>query len=548
MVASPGFARHPERPARCRGKGGDALLPHALLIGLATAVLGLSPGAMDEADAPRSERSLSSVPAVAVDAPVARDRYVVGPGDRFLLSVLGDVTELHTLTVTPTGALTLPVGETVVVAGASIQDAEAVVRDVLSDYYHDARITLTLVGARQVIVHVTGAVENPGMLRLPATARVSAAIDSALGPLETASMRRIEVKGPDGRSQRADLVRFGALGELEMNPLVAAGAVIHIPHRASWVEVLGAVNAPGDYELVAGDDVSTLLAIAGGFAPGADTLHIELVRFDEDDPTEYQSFSLDLTELDRSAVPLRNGDRLFARWIEGWHREAHVEVIGEVEYPGVYSIREGTDRLSDLIERAGGFTERADLSRAAVLRRSAVARETAVERSIEFLSESDPASLGHTDYEFLRHGVVSRRGALSIDFRNVFVVGEGADDVLLRGGDFIDVPRRVDAVEVAGAVSRPGLVDYDPDHHYRDYIRAAGGFTNFADRGLAKIVRGETGQRERATVSVEIGPGDVIWVPPEIETEFVETLKDVLGILGQLATIYLVIDSVQDGN
>src|SRR5207245_11408028 len=149
----------------------------------------------------------------------------------------------------------------------------------------------------------------------------------------------------------------------------------------SAVRIYGAVSHLGRCVLVVGDRVNDLVALAGGARPEAALDRAELERFDPMGSTARRTILLSveagvgrdgedpaLIELDRVFIPAR------ASYREG----AIVEVVGEAAHPGPYAIRQGVDGVRSILERAGGFTEFADLSRATIERRAESAvRDTA---------------------------------------------------------------------------------------------------------------------------------------------------------------------------
>ena len=149
------------------------------------------------------------------------------------------------------------------------------------------------------------------------------------------------------------------------------------------------------------------------------------------------------------------------------------------------------------------------------------------------------------EFEYLRSSTVEPEGLVSVDFNALIMDGNAEQDVLLYGDDVIHIPRRSNLVRVSGAVVRPGFVEYVPGASAADYIRAAGGYTNVADKRRARVVRSVSGQRLRASWAVRPDPGDSVIVPRREETNWLEAGKDFLSIAGQVATIYILIQGIQ---
>lgn len=530
--------------------GSLAFLAAALIAGvlLFLPVSGASTTPQDNDVTPEPPVTVLALPGGALDGPVGREEYVVGPSDVLALSLWGEVNVTAPLTVTPEGSLILPVGGTVQVSGLTIAGAEERVRRRLSDYYHDIELTLSLVTPRRVIVHVTGAVKEPGEYTVSAAERVSGVVELAGGLLATSSERLIALRDPRGAERSVDLLIYRRLGDLAANPLVMEGSIVLVPYRINTVEILGAVNAAGEYEVVPGDRLRDLIELAGGPRPDAHLNDVEMVRFRENDPNRYDSFTVDLggeAGGGRAAeIELRGGDRVFVRGIERWHRDARVEVLGEVKFAGTYSIIEGEDALSDVIARAGGLTPVADLARARLRRQAAGKFQTGAERQVELLESFDRQDMTYEEYAFLQSQRLEVSDEVSVDFGALLLRGDRAADVVLLDEDLIEIPRALSVVRVSGAVKSPGLVRFTPGARTEDYIELAGDYTRDADRARTRIVKSQSGSRLRPNRGTTIEPGDIVWVPRAKERDWWEITKDLLSVGGQVATIYILIQGI----
>ncbi len=140
------------------------------------------------------------------------------------------------------------------------------------------------------------------------------------------------------------------------------------------VSVSGAVRAPGTYPLLAGATVETLINAAGGLTDSAFLEAAELRRLTERSDgqvtADYRDLNIGRDRSDRQ-IKLSSRDHLTIRDIPDWSPTDSITVAGEVKFPGEYRIRKG-ETLSDVIERAGGFTDDAS-PESAVFTREAVA-------------------------------------------------------------------------------------------------------------------------------------------------------------------------------
>jgi protein involved in polysaccharide export with SLBB domain len=328
-----------------------------------------------------------------------------------------------------------------------------------------------------------------------------------------------------------------------------------VPDRRT-VRIAGAVHRDGEYGFTPGMTVKDLVSLSGGTKYYAYLKEAELSRLTLSDAgPKVEKLSLDLEKAlsgdPASDVPLRENDRLLVRTIPELSAHAQVTILGEVRFPGTYTVRKG-ERLSSIIERAGGFTSNAYL-RGAVFTRASVAeyQEKVINESITRL-EHDLASQGAalmavsaTGQEMgaaqaeirLVEALVQKLKKVKPQGRMVLNIGppqamkNTLNDVELENGDVLTVPRNPRSVHALGAVFNQATFVYDSRKKVEDYITQAGGYTESADKDRIYIlkvngsaVRPETGRfflfsgspfdsRDGRPL---LEPGDTIVVPEKI--------------------------------
>jgi protein involved in polysaccharide export with SLBB domain len=529
-----------------RGTAGLILLSILLLAGStagATGLIGLPAVAADSLARPAGGRVR-----LILEGSISADSYVLGPGDELEIGFWKEMDRRWIVRIEPEGfALIRPVGP-IELAGLTLRDAKAKIREALALYYREEDLSVSLYSLRSFIVHVVGNVSSPGPKEANATQRVSEAIEAAGGLSEAGSTRNILVRRRDGGFQRADLVAYRNTGDLSKNPFMRDGDVIEVPVAIRRVSVYGAVGRPGMYELVEGETVGDLVEVSGGVLGGLDSSSIELHRFFAEHPDSSRGIFLTLDDALRtgpSGFRLENGDRVFFRSLRDWHRDEGVELQGEFSRPGRYVIREGRDRVLDVLDRAGGFTERAAPEEAKLLRTLFESSGSGVDKEVRFLVDQQPEKLTPEDYEFLKTFFREDYSRLVIDLEGLFVRGDSTQNHLLRDGDIVILPTRVHMVRVSGRVVSPGLVSFQSGRAYREYIDAAGGFDRAADKGRVRLIKKRSGARLKPGSRSEIEPGDMIWVPPKEERDWWQITRETFALAAQVATIYLVIDRTQ---
>lgn len=328
------------------------------------------------------------------------------------------------------------------------------------------------------------------------------------------------------------------------------------------VEILGEVNSPGRYPLFRGMRVSDLLFSGGSFLESAYTREAELTRYDvvEGERREQHHVHVDLEAVlagsEEADLALRPYDRLLIRRITNWRGREVVEVAGEVAFPGNYPIEEG-ERLSDLIERFGGFLEDAYLP-AGVFTRREIRRLQAeqLERLASQL-ESDLARLSAPTTGSRSASDIARRNAalaaasqLVAELRSTRATGRmviqlaaeddlrGSDaDVLLADGDRLYVPKRPEFVMVMGQVHNPTAFQFDKGKSVSHYVRLAGGKTRFGDERKTYVIKADGSVARRR--GSRIDPGDVIIVPENLDRfggmQFLLDISQVLYQIGLAA-------------
>jgi protein involved in polysaccharide export with SLBB domain len=483
----------------------------------------------------------------ALDRVIEPEEYVVGPGDEITIMFTGKFVKRYSLKITPEGYLLIPEFGPVDIARMSLADAKDRLLRALKTRYRDVSISVLLTGVRKVKVSVSGEVENSGVYTVSAGDRVSEAIRRAGEATRFASERNIRVIR-NGKVLRADLLSFFRVGIGALNPYVQEGDAIVVPtleQKVYRVGIYGAVRSAGNFEYSDTDHLSDLIMLGYGLKFDADSSFCELVRF-EPDHVKTKTIRIELPSDDSwedsvANVKLMPDDRVYFRSKPAFHYAAQVEIRGEVVHPGFYPIIEDSTKLSEVINRAGGFTEDASLVEARMDRKGFESIEdTDLERHLK-LSANE---LNDVEREFLKYESADRPGRVSVDFVKIFVQDDTTYDVTLKDGDEVLVPKVSNTVRVIGNVLKPGLIEYvkGADHSY--YIERSGGFGWRANEGKVRIVKSISGAIVEPGDDAAIEVGDAIVVPEERDFDWWAFIKDAGVFLANLATVYIVIDQV----
>jgi polysaccharide biosynthesis/export protein len=128
------------------------------------------------------------------------------------------------------------------------------------------------------------------------------------------------------------------------------------------VYLLGRVGRPGAYEIQTGWTVASLIAVAGGPAPGAALPKAFILRKDTRISVDLQHLIIDG---DATAnISLEPGDVMIVP-----EDQEKVLLMGQVARPGAYVFKPG-DRIVDLLSAAGGPTQNAVVSSIGIIRQT----------------------------------------------------------------------------------------------------------------------------------------------------------------------------------
>jgi protein involved in polysaccharide export with SLBB domain len=186
-----------------------------------------------------------------------------------------------------------------------------------------------------------------------------------------------------------------------------------------------------------------------------------------------------------------------------WELQRTVALGGQVKYPGRYALKSRTERLTDVIQRAGGLTQEA------------------YPGGVQFLRGQDGL------------------GRIGIDLPAVLRDPRHTDNLIMQSGDSVFVPEYSPVVRVVGAVNAPASVSFVQGKGLDYYVESAGGYARLADKGRTYVTQPD-GHLESVKRRVILAdgrptplPGAVVTVPARDPNE----KKDLPGIFGAVAQV-----------
>ncbi len=432
-----------------------------------------------------------------MDLPAGPD-YVLGPGDGLELNLWGSVAQHFSRVVDREGRVALPEAGSVVVAGLSVVEAQALIEKNLSVQFRDARIDVSLNRLRTVRIYVVGDVERPGAYDISSLSTPLNALYSAGGPTSRGSLRTVRhyrgmrlVKEVD----LYDLLLAGVRSDVER---LESGDTILVPPVGAQVAVAGMVRRPAVYELRGATALSEVLELAGGTLVSASLQQVLVERIEAHQrritlaialPSEAQALSTALREF-----AVQDGDRVTIAPILPYSEQT-VYLEGHAFRPGKYPYRPGM-QISDLLASYQDLLpEPAEHAEIVRLVPPDYHPETIEVRLSEVLGGADPIALQPFD-------TVRVFGRYELDPPKVFIYGE---------------------------VLRPGEYPLGSGMKASELVRMAGGFkrsafTQTADITSHVVERGEKVVTQHKTVEIGeavagepaadavLKPGDILTV------------------------------------
>ena len=402
-------------------------------------------------------------------------------------------------------------------------------------------------------VFVVGEVRSPGNYRTSGQASLRDAVFLAGGlkadaALDTAQLFRIN---PDGTSRIFSVNLGSALGGNAADNILLQPRDRLLIHKnasrvePSTIEITGEVAKPGRYPYTENMRAQDLIRAAGGLKRSADTNEADLTRYAASGGAS-QHLQISLASLGNGNasedLPLHSGDVLAIRQVPGWSDiGAAVKVNGEVMHPSTYGIRPG-ERLSSVLERAGGYTGQAYPYGAVLMRREV--REMEARNQTELINrmKAERAQLkalpdGTTDEKNAKLNAIAQTDSTITQLSTNPPIGRVVihiqsdinrwrntpADMVLRDGDVLMIPKKANVVTVNGQVFNPTAISAQSGRSAKWYLSQAGGLTPIADKKAVFVIRADGsvlsaknnggGMFSGDPLGATLRPGDAIVVP-----------------------------------
>jgi protein involved in polysaccharide export with SLBB domain len=385
---------------------------------------------------------------------------------------------------------------------------------------------------------------------------------------------------------REDLVRISSIYDLK---------------EEYYVSITGEVLEGGVYPFFNTMTVQDLIIIGGGLTEGASGSMVEISRRNKDanlnTTAEIVTIQIDKSlsiDTDDRNLLLQPFDQVYIRKSPGYTVQQQVTVEGEIGAPGTYSISRKDERVSDIIKRAQGITQYAypegailirqtefssnksngEISqqylqqlRAKLLSEESELKNISQERLIERLNKVENRANVNSEEDLVGSRVkrdliediaeqdslirdieLKEEEPVALDLVKILEEPGSKYDFIVKPGDVISVPGRLETVRVAGEVTSPLNLLFDKSFNFKDYIYQSGGFLITAKRGRS-YVQYPNGERQGVKRFLffkkypKIEPGSTIFVSRKKEKQPMR-LQEVLAITSSLATIVFLVDRI----
>jgi len=415
------------------------------------------------------------------------ENYRLGPGDRLMLILTGDVEVAHALDVTREGFIVIPQVGQIEVANLTLGQLQDVLYSRLGRVYSGVRrgagattrFSVSVARLRSIQVFVTGDVVRPGSYRLSSTATAMTALYGAKGPTDNGGLRQIEVRRGGKLISTLDVYDYLLHGDASKDVRLESGDIVFVPVHGARVRVVGEVTRPATYEVKPGESLAEVISAAGGFTAEASRRRVQIERIlpaEQRTAAGHDRVVIDISSTSNAEesgpVKMESGDVVHVFAVADRVRN-RIVVRGDVWSAGSQGFTPGM-KIADALKLAGGVKPDAYLGDILVTR----TRPDSVRVQLRAMLR-DTAGAVNGDFPLQED-----------DDIRVFSVSE------FRSKRF---------VAITGAVRKPGRYAYREGMTMRDLVLLAGGMTEGALVQEAEVARlpqkrseGETAETFRA--------------------------------------------------
>jgi protein involved in polysaccharide export with SLBB domain len=415
-------------------------------------------------------------------------------------------------------------------------------------------------------VTILGAVFRPGEFELQNGLTISQLIKNAGGLKEDAFTGRgsiIRLNTDNSKQQLSFnvndvLSKVSADIRLQREDSVTISSKFDLRNEYK-ITIKGEVRKPGDFIYADSMKVADLIIRAGGFTEGASAKRIEVSRrvFDSDpravNTKVAQVYSVNVSDdlkTEDTNFSLQPYDIVSVYSLPGYETQKTVKVEGEVIYPGWYTIQKKNEKVSDIIARAGGLTQSADVEGGSLKRDNAAVLgvdKTKIDTIALNKERTDRLKRLQRTYKdsTTTDTTQLRNNYVGIDLKKILKKPGTNEDLILENGDVLRVPKQQQTVRVNGEVLYPSAVVYSNGKSFNEFVLNAGGFSpNALKSGAYVVYPNGTVKGTRKVLFFNshpsVKPGSEIYVPKK-PIKKGNTTQEILAFTTGLASLGAII-------
>jgi len=350
----------------------------------------------------------------------------------------------------------------------------------------------------------------------------------------------------------ANLINHGT-GDLKLqkdDTLFVASA--YYMNEVPTVSIKGEVNKETTVLYGSNMTVQDLIIQARGLKESASLARVEVARRIKNPDattvaeTRSRTFSFPISgdlslEPGSATFKLEPFDEVYIRRSPGYSAQLEVSLEGEVLFTGNYALTTSADRLTDLVQKAGGFTPEAYV-RGAYLYRQITEDDKARFASLRKIIESTGTK---ADTMGMNQAFsVGSYYSVGINLEEAINSPGSASDIVLNEGDRLIIPTVTNTVKINGAVYYPNTVTYIPGQKLNHYIDQGGGYVKRAYRRPFVIYMNGLVAATKGGKVPRIEPGCEIVVPMKPARVGGGTLPQILSVTTSLASLTALITTM----
>ena len=399
---------------------------------------------------------------------------------------------------------------------------------------------------------------------------------------------KVEMNSSNFKLQQEDILNILSINDLR---------------EEKYIEISGEVNNPGIFTFSENISLQDIILLAGGFNDNATGKRVEINRMlsneesNENKISEILIFDLNknLDDLvDSESYEIKPFDQIIIRKNPNFYIQQYARIEGEVMYPGKYAISSKNERISDFLERAGGFKNMAYLKGATLIRLTEFAEiQSDLDKKIanlndlkskiinveDSLTESEILLIERVEDDIKnldnqkkdnkklssyakterineivkRNSIsanipISKSEAIGIDLESIIKFPGSKSDLLLKEGDVIIVPKKLETVRLRGELLYPTTIRFLSGKSLKYYIDSSGGFDSKAKRGGTYVVyaNGDVARTKKFllfNIYPKAEPGCEIIVPKKTIKNPIAA-NQLLNFTTGLATLILAINQI----